>query len=163
MLRPPPLCSKCHREPRYRGQRWGKHCFGRYHADRRARRRRARSENAGRDVATTSNIHRADNTPPPPFEQLKRVVREIPKYWNRPETIRVSLLPLRGHVYIDVRVYLAGKPTRKGIALHRDLVPRVLGALQQALRSSWDQLPKEWEEESLPMRGQPSVHWPEGL
>jgi hypothetical protein len=63
---------------------------------------------------------------------MKRVVLEVPKYRHRPETIRVSLFPYRGHVYVDVRVYLAGKPTRKGIAIHRDLLPAILEGMQRA-------------------------------
>lgn len=156
-----PPCSKCHQEPRYPGQRWGKRCFARYHAERRARLRRAREEEAARDEATTVINHRAENTAPPLFEQLKRVITEIPKYPNRPETIRVSLLPWHEHTYVEVRVYLAGKPTRKGIAIHSDLLPQVVAACQQALRTSWDQVPRPMEREPVPARGQSAVYWPE--
>jgi hypothetical protein len=88
---------------------------------------------------------RPSNTPPPLFEQLKRVVLDIPKFRNRPETIRISLLPYRAHLYIDVRIYLQGKPTRKGITLHSDLVPAVLEGMQRAQQILWDQLPRQWE------------------
>jgi hypothetical protein len=156
-----PLCSKCHREPRYPRQRWGPRCFALYHRDRRARRRGERGGNRLRDKATTYNTRRPYNTPPPLFEQLKRVVLEVPKYRNRPETIRVSLLPYKGHVYVDVRVYVAGKPTRKGITIHSDLVPAVVEGMQRALRTSWDELPRPWE--PGPPRGQTGVTWPENL
>jgi Transcriptional Coactivator p15 (PC4) len=164
MLRPGQLpCTKCYAEPRYPGQRWGPRCFGRYHANRRARLRREREENRARGEATIHTIHRPDNTPPPLFEQLKRVVLEVPKYRNRPETIRVSLLPYRAHVYVDVRVYVAGKPTRKGIAIHRDLMPAVIEGMQRALHTWWDDLPRSWEQEPTPRRGQTSITWPEDL
>jgi hypothetical protein len=65
-----PLCSKCHREPRYPRQRWGPRCFALYHRDRRARLRRERHE------GTTHSIRRLYNTPPPLFEQLKQIVLE---------------------------------------------------------------------------------------
>ena len=137
-----PICSKCHAELRYPGQRWGQRCFGRYHATRRARLRREREENRARNQATMPISRRPYNTPPR-FEQLKRVVLEVPKYRNRPESIRISLLPYRAHMYIDVRTYLKGKPTRKGIAIHRDLMPAVLEGMQQALRTWWDDLPRQ--------------------
>jgi hypothetical protein len=156
-----PLCSKCYGEPRYAGQRWGPRCFARYHANRRAHRRREREAGRLRDKATTYSTCRPYNTPTPLFEQLKRVVLDLPKYRNRPETIRVSLLPYKGHVYVDVRVYVAGKPTRKGITIHADLVPAVVEAMQRALRTSWDTLPRRWEPE--PTRGQIGVTWPDGL
>jgi Transcriptional Coactivator p15 (PC4) len=108
-------------------------------------------------------IRRPYNTPSPLFEQLKRVILEVPKYRNRPETIRVSLLSYRGHVYVDIRVYLAGKPTRKGIAIHRDLLPQVLAALQQAQRTWWDELPRQWERDPMPGRGQTGVDWPDDV
>jgi hypothetical protein len=92
---------------------------------------------------------------------MKRVVLEVLKYRHRPETIRVSLFPHRGRVYVDVRVYLAGKPTRKGIAIHRDLLPAVLEGMQRALHTWWDDLPRQWE--PGPARGQTGVSWPEGL
>jgi hypothetical protein len=92
---------------------------------------------------------------------LKRVVLEISKYRNRPESIRVSLLPYHGHVYVDVRVYLAGKPTRKGITMHRDLVPAVIEGMQRALQIWWDALPRQWE--PGPTRGQTGVSWPDDL
>jgi hypothetical protein len=158
-----PPCSKCYGEPRYPGQRWGPRCFARYHADRRARRRPEREGNRPRDKATTNNIRRPYNTPPPLFEQLKRVVLEIPKYRNRPETIHVSLLPYKGHIYVDVRVYVAGKPTRKGITIHADLVPAVMEGMQRALRTSWDTLPRPWDRQPGPTRGQTGISWPAGL
>jgi hypothetical protein len=158
-----PPCSKCHAEPRYPGQRWGQRCFGRYHANRRARLRREREGNRARDKATIHNTRRPYNTPPPLFEQLKRVVLEIPKYRNRPETIRISLLPYRQHMYVDVRTYLKGKPTRKGIAIHRDLVPAVIEGMQRAMRTWWDDLPRQWDREPGPTRGQTGVTWPENL
>jgi hypothetical protein len=74
-----PLCSKCHAEPRYPGQRWGPRCFALYHANRRARRRRQREAGPVRDKATIHNTRRPYNTPPPLFEQLKRVILEVPK------------------------------------------------------------------------------------
>jgi Transcriptional Coactivator p15 (PC4) len=156
-----PPCSKCYAEPRYTGQRWGPRCFARYHADRRARRRREREANRARDKATISSNRKGYNTPPPLFEQLKRVVLDLPKYRHRPESIRISLLPYKGHVYVDVRVYLKGRPTRKGITIHSDLVPAVVEAMQRALRTSWDTLPRPWE--SGPARGQTGVTWPENL
>ena len=158
-----PPCSRCHAEPRYPGERGGKRCFALYHADRRARRRHSCPAIPVRERATTGNIRRAYNTPPPLFEQLKRVVREIPKYRRRPETIRVSLLPHRGHVYVDVRVYVAGKPTRKGIAIHRDLVPAVIEGLQRARHTWWDELPRRWDSQSRPTQGQPGVTWPDDV
>ena len=91
-----PLCSRCYGEPRYPGQRWGPRCFARYHAERRARRRRERTTGSVRDEATTYISRKGYNTPPPLFEQLKRLVIEIPKYRNRPESLRISLLPIRG-------------------------------------------------------------------
>jgi hypothetical protein len=164
MLRPTqPLCTKCHREPRYPGQRWGKCCFSFYHRDRRARRRRERDGGPVRDEATIYNTRQAYNTPPPFFEQMKRVVLEVPKYRNRPETIRISLFPYREHVYVDVRVYVAGKPTRKGLAIHRDLLPAVLEGMQRALHTWWDELPRQWEREPGPARGQTGMSWPDDL
>jgi hypothetical protein len=162
--RPPrPPCSKCHGEARYPGQRWGPRCFARYHANRRARRRRERPAGSVRDRATTYSIRQPYNTPAPLFEQLKRVVLEVPKYRNRPETIRISLLPYRQHLYVDARIYLKGKPTRKGITIHSDLVPAVLEGMQRALRTSWDQLPRPWEHEPGPAPGQTGITWPAGL
>ena len=149
-----PLCSKCHREPRYPRQRWGKRCFALYHRDRRARLRR--KPNKG----TTPSMRRPYNTPPPLCEQLKRVVLEVSKYRNRPETIRISLLPCRAHMYVDVRIYLAGKPTRKGITIHSDLLPAVLEGMQRALQTS-NQLPRHWEQGPIPAHGQTSVVWPD--
>jgi Transcriptional Coactivator p15 (PC4) len=99
-------------------------------------------------------MRRPYNTPPPLFEQLKRVVLEVSKYRNRPESIRISLLPYRNHLYIDVRTYLKGKPTRKGITIHRDLVLAVLEGMQRALQTSWEQGP-------IPAHGQTSVVWPD--
>jgi Transcriptional Coactivator p15 (PC4) len=155
------LCSKCHGEPRYPGQRWGARCFARYHANRRARRRHERAAGPMHDKSTTCSTRRPYNTPSPLFEQLKRVVLEVPKYRNRPETIRISLLPYKGHVYVDVRVYVAGKPTRKGITIHSDLVPAVMEGMQRALRTSWDALPRLWE--PRPTRGQTGISWPDNL
>jgi hypothetical protein len=86
---------------------------------------------------------------------------EVPKYRNRPVTIRISLLPYRAHLYIDVRTYLKGRPTRKGTTIHRDLVPAVTGERQLALRSWWDDLPRPWE--PGPARGQTGITWPEHL
>jgi Transcriptional Coactivator p15 (PC4) len=158
-----PPCSKCHGEPRYPGQRWGPRCFARYHANRRARRRREREAGPVRDKATIFNTRRRYNTPPPLFEQLKRVVLEVPKYRNRPETIRISLLPYRAHMYVDVRTYLKGKPTRKGITIHSDLVPAVMEGMQRALHTWWDDLPRQWEREPGPTRWQTGVTWPDHL
>lgn len=156
-----PPCSKCHAEPRYPGQRWGPRCFGRYHANRRARRRRERAENRARDQATIHTTRSPYNAPPPLFEQLKRVVAEIPKFRNRPETIRISLLPYRQHLYVDVRIYLKGKPTRKGITIHRDLVPAILEGMQRALHTWWDDLPRQGKPGPAP--GQTGITWPAGL
>jgi hypothetical protein len=157
------LCSKCRREPRYPGQRWGKRCFAWYHANRRARQRREREGQRARDKATTYINRGLNNTRPPLYEQAKVVLSEVPKYRNRPELIRVSLLPWRGHQYIDIRVYLAGKPTRKGITIHSDLVAAVMEGMQRALQTSWDQWPAPPLEKAVPQRWQPNVHWPEGL
>jgi hypothetical protein len=104
---------------------------------------------------------RSSNTPPPLFEELKRVVLEVPKYRNRPETIRISLLPYRQHLYVDVRIYLKGKPTRKGITIHRDLVPAILEGMQRALHTWWDDLPRQGEPGPAP--GQTGITWPAGL
>jgi hypothetical protein len=109
------------------------------------------------------NTRRPYNTPPPLFEQLKRVVVEIPKYRNRPETIRISLLPYRAHLYIDVRTYLKGKPTRKGITVHRDLGPAVIEGMQRALHTWWDDLPRPYGQAPGPARGQTGISWPEHL
>jgi hypothetical protein len=158
-----PPSSKCCGEPRYPGQRWGQRCFACYHANRRARRRREREADGARDKATIFSNRAAYNTPPPLFEQLKRAVLEVPKYRNRPETIRVSLLPDKRHVYVDVRVYVAGKATRKGITIHSDLVPAVVEAMQRTLRTSWDILPRPWDRQPGPARGQTGVTWPENL
>jgi hypothetical protein len=92
---------------------------------------------------------------------LKRVILEVPKYRSRPETIRVSLLPYRQHLYIDVRIYLKGKPTRKGITIHSNLVPAVLEGMQRAQRTCWDDLPRQGE--PGPSRGQTGVTWPDHL
>jgi hypothetical protein len=156
-------CSKCQAEPRYPGQRWGPRCFARYHANRRAQRRREREAEHARGQATMGTTRRPSNTPPPLFEQLKRVVREIPKYRNRPESIRISVLPYRQHIYVDVRTYLKGKPTRKGITIHRDLVPAVLEGMQRALGTWWDDLPRHGEGEPGPAPGQTGVTWPADL
>ena len=156
-----PPCSKCHAEPRAPGQRWGRRCFARYHRDRRARLRRERDEGCTRDTTTMHNIPRAYNTPPPLFEQRKRVVLEIPKFPNRPKTIRVSVFPLHGHEYVDVRIYLADKPTRKGVTIHRDLLPAVLEGLQRAQRTAWEQWPAPGTGAPLPGRESTSLHWPE--
>jgi hypothetical protein len=86
---------------------------------------------------------------------------EIPKYRNRPETIRVSLLPHRAHLYIDVRIYLKGKPTRKGITIHSDLMPAVVEGMPRAQRTWWDDLPRQWEPGSA--RGQTGISWPDNL
>jgi hypothetical protein len=98
------------------------------------------------------------------------VVLEVPKYRNRPETIRVNLLLYRQHLYIDVRIYLKGRPTRKGITIHRDLVPAVIEGMQRALRTWWDDLPRQWdawprpwEQEPGPARGQTGITWPDHL
>jgi hypothetical protein len=104
---------------------------------------------------------RSSNTPPPLFEELKRVVLEVPKYRNRPETIRISLLPYRQHLYVDVRIYLKGKPTRKGITIHRDLVPAILEGMQRALHTWWDDLPRQGKPGPAP--GQTGITWPAGL
>jgi hypothetical protein len=87
----------------------------------------------------------------------------VPKYRHRPETIRVSLLPYKGHVYVDVRTYLKGKPTRKGITIHSDLVPAVVEGMQRALGTSRDQWPTSQHEQAVPQPWQTNVHWPEGL
>jgi hypothetical protein len=108
-----PLCTKCHREPRYPRQRWGPRCFALYHRDRRAPLRRERAGNRSREEATTFSIRRPSNATPPLFEQLKRVVLEVPKFRNRPETIRVSLLPSRAHMYVDLRVIWPGSRRAK--------------------------------------------------
>ena len=156
-----PVCSKCHGEPRYPGQRWGPRCFARYHANRRVQRRHERAAGSVHERTTTYITRQSYNTPPPLFEQLKRVVLEVPKYRHRPETIRISLLPSNGHVYVDVRVYVAGKPTRKGITIHSDLVPAVLEGMQRGLRPWWDDLPRP--DDPGPARGQTGISWPAGL
>jgi hypothetical protein len=99
-------------------------------------------------------------------EQTKRVVLDIAKYPNRPETIRVSLVPRGHHTYTDLQVYLAGNPTRQGLVMHRDLLPQVIAALQQALQTAWNRLPAPDEARDTEPRwgtGPTGVHFPPDL
>jgi hypothetical protein len=88
-------------------------------------------------------------------------VVEIPKYPNRPEVIRVSLLPRGLHCYVDIRLYRRGHPTRQGLVIHSDLLPAVLAGLQRACGVAWEALPRPedrpppWERQ-----GETGVHWP---
>lgn len=71
-------------------------------------------------------------------ERLKRVVVDVKKHQGgKPETIRVFALPMGHHLYADIRVYLAGHPTRQGLVVHHDLIPDVITALQEVLRRGW--------------------------
>jgi hypothetical protein len=107
-----------------------------------------------------TNINRWRETAPsrwfaPLIEQAKRLVAEIAKYPNRPETIRVSLFPRGHHTYADVRVYLAGKPTGKGLVIHLDLLPQVIAALQQTLHEDWGRLyAQDSDRDGEPTRGE---------
>jgi hypothetical protein len=147
-------------------------CFRSY---KRAWRQQQRERRAAEGVPApcpTHSIQKPGNAPrrwpTALIEQLKRTVVEIPKYPNRPETIRVSLVPRGAHRYVDLRVYRAGYPTRQGVVLHTDLVPAVLAGLQQALGVAWEALPRRedralWPEDSpaSPWRqGETSVHFP---
>jgi hypothetical protein len=64
-------------------------------------------------------------------------------------------------MHIDVRIYLKGKPTRKGITIHSDLVPAVVEGMQRAQHTWWEDLPRQWE--PGPTRGQTGISWPAGL
>jgi hypothetical protein len=72
------------------------------------------------------------------IEALKETVADIPKYPNRPETIRVSVFRVGESVYADLRVYLRGRPTHQGLVIHRDMMPAVLDALRQAVGRAGD-------------------------
>ncbi len=63
---------------------------------------------------------------------------DIPKHQGgKPETIRVSALPMRHHLYADVRVYVRGHPTAQGLVVHHDLIADVIVRLQEVLRRAW--------------------------
>src|SRR5262249_54582612 len=66
------------------------------------------------------------------LEERKDVVAEIPTSAARPATLRVSLLPGDRGVFVDLRAYLAGRPTRQGVLIRVDLVPAVIAALHDA-------------------------------
>jgi hypothetical protein len=55
---------------------------------------------------------------------------------NSRESLRVSLARCREHDYIDLRLFadngVEQVPTRKGIAIRPDLLPKVIEALQDA-------------------------------
>ena len=71
-------------------------------------------------------------------EGLKRVVVDVKKHrGGKPETIRVSALPMGQHLYADVRVYIRGHPTRQGLVVHTDLIADVISGLQEVLRRGW--------------------------
>lgn len=71
-------------------------------------------------------------------ERLKNIVVDVPKHpGGKPETIRVSALPMGHHLYADVRVYLRGHPTRQGLVVHTDLIADVITGLQEVLRRGW--------------------------
>lgn len=72
---------------------------------------------------------------PEEIERLKRTVMEIEPYQNKPQTIRISYFSTHpGAEYVDIRVYLRGRPTRRGLIVHRDLIPQVIAGLKQALQ-----------------------------
>jgi len=57
---------------------------------------------------------------------------DIPKHpGGKPETIRVSALPMRQDLYADVRVHLREHPTGQGLVVHRDLIADVIAGLQE--------------------------------
>ena len=66
------------------------------------------------------------------IEASKQTVADIPKYPNRPETIRVSAFRVGDALYADIRVYLRERPTRQGLVIHYDLLPPVLAGLTAA-------------------------------
>lgn len=66
------------------------------------------------------------------IERTKQTILEIQKYPNRPETIRVSFIPM-GEGYADIRVYMKGRHTRQGLVIHRDLIGQVIAGLSQTL------------------------------
>jgi hypothetical protein len=71
-------------------------------------------------------------------ERLKNIVVDVPKHpGGKPETIRVSALPMGHHLYADVRVYLRGHPTRQGLVVHTDLIADVITGLQEVVRRGW--------------------------
>lgn len=70
----------------------------------------------------------------------------------------MSLLPCRQHLYRDVHIYLENKPTRKGITIRSDLGPAVMEQMQQALRTSWDQMPTPQSGKALPQHWQTNVY-----
>ncbi len=71
-------------------------------------------------------------------ERLKEPVVDIPKHQSgKPETIRVSVLPMGRHFYADIRVYLRGRPTRQGLVVHHDLIADVITRLREVLRRGW--------------------------
>lgn len=71
-------------------------------------------------------------------ERLKRVLVDVKKHQGgKPETIRVSALPMGQHLYADIRVYCGGHPTRQGLVVHHDLIPDVITGLQEVLRQGW--------------------------
>jgi hypothetical protein len=64
------------------------------------------------------------------------IVAIIPK--NALDDIRVRWSEYKGHRYLDIRVFteIEGKadkvPTKKGVALRRDLIPELMKALESA-------------------------------
>lgn len=71
-------------------------------------------------------------------ERLKNIIVDVPKHrGGKPESIRVSAFTMGHHVYADVRVYIAGHPTRQGLVVHTDLIADVITGLQEVLRRGW--------------------------
>ncbi len=53
-------------------------------------------------------------------EMIEKTLLEIPK--SRTETLRLQLTKYRGHRLADLRLYVDGRATRKGISFRRDLM-----------------------------------------
>ena len=146
------------------GSGWGRRCFRLYKRAWRQQQRQRRTAEGALAPRPTHIRQKPANSPgrwsPRLVEQTKRVVVEVPKYPHRPETIRVNLIPRGVHTYVDVRVYLAGKPTRQGLVLHSDLVPAVLAGRQRALGVVWETLPRPEDRPPRQRQGETAVHLP---
>jgi hypothetical protein len=69
----------------------------------------------------------------------KTVFGEFQK--NSRELLRVASSEYNGHSFIDIRVWTNGKdggtlPTKKGVAIHPDLLPQLIELLTKAARTN---------------------------
>lgn len=94
--------------------------------------------NSKPSVAVRARVHEQSHWDPRLIERLKNIIVDVPKHpGGKPETIRVSALPIGQHLYADVRVYLRGHPTRQGLVVHTDLIADVITGLQEVLQRGW--------------------------